>query len=57
LPTTDVLNIGCKKLVQALSDQFPTLRNKIKPENLTIFSTHLGHNLNYLEGIDEIINT
>jgi len=56
LPTTDVLKSGCKKLVQALSDQFPTLRNKIKPENLTIFSTHLGHNLNYLEEIDEIIN-
>ena len=30
LPTTDVLSHGCQKLVQALSDQFPDLRQTIK---------------------------
>ena len=30
LATTDVLNHGCQKLVQALSHQFPKLRQKIK---------------------------
>ncbi len=29
LPTTDVLNYGCEKLVQALSDQFPQLKQII----------------------------
>jgi len=57
LPTTDVLSSGCQKLVRTLSDQFPALRNKIKPENLTFFSDHLSHKLNSLEGIDEIVHT
>ncbi len=30
LPTTDVLNYGCQKLVQALGDYFPKLNQKIK---------------------------
>lgn len=30
LPTTDVLNYGCQKLVQALSNCFPKLNQKIK---------------------------
>jgi uncharacterized NAD-dependent epimerase/dehydratase family protein len=30
LPTTDVLNDGCQKLVQALSDRFPTIDHLIK---------------------------
>jgi uncharacterized NAD-dependent epimerase/dehydratase family protein len=30
LPTTDVLKDGCQKLIQALSDRFPTLKQKIK---------------------------
>ena len=30
LQTTDVLSHGCEKLVQALSDQFPELRQKIR---------------------------
>jgi uncharacterized NAD-dependent epimerase/dehydratase family protein len=34
LPTTDVLNYGCQKLVQALSNQFPKLKQKIKQANL-----------------------
>ena len=29
LPTTDVLNYGCQKLVQALSKNFPKLKHKI----------------------------
>lgn len=31
LPTTDVLNYGCQKLIQALSDRFPSLNQKINP--------------------------
>jgi uncharacterized NAD-dependent epimerase/dehydratase family protein len=34
LPTTDVLNYGCQKLIQALSDRFPHLSHKIKPKTL-----------------------
>jgi len=34
LPTTDVLSHGCQKLVQALSNQFPTLRQTIKRKRL-----------------------
>ena len=34
LPTTDVLNYGCQKLVQALSDRFPKLNQKIKRRSL-----------------------
>ncbi len=29
LPTTDVLSDGCQKLVQALTDKFPSLQNKL----------------------------
>ncbi len=29
LPTTDVLNYGCQKLIQSLSDRFPNLNQKI----------------------------
>ncbi len=39
LPTTDVLSHGCQKLVQALSDQFPRLKQKLKRENFKFFST------------------
>lgn len=34
LPTTDVLNYGCQKLVQTLSDRFPKLNQKIKRGSL-----------------------
>ena len=34
LPTTDVLSHGCQKLVQALSNQFPILRQTIKRKRL-----------------------
>lgn len=36
LPTTDVLNYGCQKLVQALCDRFPKLNQKIKQDLTTI---------------------
>lgn len=36
LPTTDVLTYGCRKLVQALSERFPGLNQKIQPERLEI---------------------
>lgn len=36
LPTTDVLNHGCQKLVQALGSSFPKLNQKIKQKSLTI---------------------
>ena len=34
LPTTDVLQYGCQKLIQALSDRFPKLGQKMKRERL-----------------------
>jgi uncharacterized NAD-dependent epimerase/dehydratase family protein len=34
LPTTDVLHYGCQKLIQALSDRFPKLGQKIKQRRL-----------------------
>lgn len=34
LPTTDVLSHGCQKLVQALGDNFPQLKQKIKQASL-----------------------
>ncbi len=34
LPTTDVLNYGCQKLVQALCNYFPKLKQKIERENM-----------------------
>lgn len=34
LPTTDVLNYGCQKLVQMLGDNFPKLNQKIKQKRL-----------------------
>ncbi|MGY8765848.1 MAG: DUF1611 domain-containing protein, partial [Nitrospinaceae bacterium] len=33
LPTTDVLNYGCQKIVQALSNNFPKLKYRITREN------------------------
>lgn len=33
LPTTDVLNYGCQKLVQTLSDRFPKLNQKIQQKS------------------------
>ena len=36
LPTTDVLNHGCQKLVRALGSSFPKLNQKIKQKSLTI---------------------
>lgn len=35
LPTTDVLNYGCQKLIQALGDRFPKLNQIIKQKSLT----------------------
>ncbi|MBC8288168.1 MAG: DUF1611 domain-containing protein [Nitrospinae bacterium] len=57
LPTTDVLSSGCQKLVQALSDQFPALKNKIERENFVFFSDHQALKLNLLEGVDESVRT
>lgn len=36
LPTTDVLTYGCQKLIQALSDRFPTLNRHIQPKSSQI---------------------
>lgn len=36
LPTTDVLNYGCQKLIQTLGDRFPKLNHKIKREKLEL---------------------
>lgn len=37
LPTTDVLNYGCQKLVQTLCNYFPKLNQKIKRQSLDAF--------------------
>ncbi len=34
LPTTDILNYGCQKLIQVLSDRFPNLNQKIMRRRL-----------------------
>lgn len=34
LPTTDVLNDGCEKLIRALGDRFPKLKQKMKQARL-----------------------
>ena len=57
LPTTDVLSNGCQKLVQALGDQFPTLKNKIERENFKSLSDHQAQKLNRLEENDEFVLT
>lgn len=49
LPTTDVLSSGCQKLVQALSDQFPKLKQKLKLNKQIKRGT-------LLEGIDEFVH-
>lgn len=36
LPTTDVLNYGCQKIVEALGDRFPKLNQIIKRKSATI---------------------
>ncbi len=56
LPTTDVLSTGCQKLVQALSDQFPILKSRIKQENFRFFSDYQAQKLNPLDEIDEFIH-
>jgi hypothetical protein len=56
LPTTDVLSNGCQKLVQALSDQFPKLKQIIKLENSKLFVNKKINRKNRLEGIDEFVH-
>jgi len=56
LPTTDVLNHGCKKLVQALSNHFPKLSKKIKREKINFFSARQINSRKPSEGINEIIH-
>jgi hypothetical protein len=56
LPTTDVLSNGCQKLVQALSDQFPNLKQIIKLENSKLYVNKQINRRNRLEGIDEFVH-
>ena len=56
LPTTDVLSNGCQKLVQALSDQFPRLKQKIKLENFKFFLNKQVKKNNLPEEIDEFVH-
>lgn len=56
LPTTDVLSNGCQKLVQALSDQFPKLKQKIKLENFKFFLNKQVKKNNLPEEIDEFVH-
>ncbi len=55
LPTTDVLSNGCQKLVQALSDQFPELKQKMQRENFLIFPTDKPEDSDLLEEINEFL--
>ena len=56
LPTTDVLSSGCQKLVQALSDQFPKLKQKMKIENSKFFFNKQIKRSNHMQGIDEFVH-
>lgn len=56
LPTTDVLKHGCQKLVNALSNNFPKLNQKLKRENFIFFSERQPLTLNHLEGINEFFH-
>ncbi len=56
LLTTDVLRHGCQKLVQALSQNFPRLNQKLNRENFIFFSERQSHRHNPLEGINEIVH-
>ncbi len=56
LPTTDVLNYGCQKLVQALIKNFPKLENKIKRENYKIFINGKVQADRYLKDKNEIVH-
>lgn len=56
LPTTDVLSHGCQKLVQALSNNFQKLNQKLKRENFAFFSQRRPPRHSPVEGINEIVH-
>ena len=49
LPTTDVLNYGCQKLVRALSNHFPKLNQKIERKRLETI-TYIGNEVGVASG-------
>jgi uncharacterized NAD-dependent epimerase/dehydratase family protein len=49
LPTTDVLNYGCQKLVRALSNHFPKLNQKIERKRLEAI-TYIGNEVGVASG-------
>jgi len=55
LPTTDVLNYGCQKLVQALSKNFPELKHKITRENYKLLINGKAQVVSHLKEKNEII--
>ena len=55
LPTTDVLNYGCQKLVQALSKNFPELKHKITRENYKRLINGKAQVASHLKEKNEII--
>jgi hypothetical protein len=55
LPTTDVLNYGCQKLVQALSKNFPELKHKITRENYKRLINGKAQVVSHLKEKNEII--
>jgi uncharacterized NAD-dependent epimerase/dehydratase family protein len=55
LPTTDVLSTGCQKLVQALSEHFPMLKNKIKRKNFNSLSIEKYKESDLLEEFNEFL--
>ena len=56
LPTTDVLNYGCQKLVQALSKNFPKLEHKITRENYKILINGKVQADRHLKDKNEIVH-
>ena len=56
LPTTDVLNYGCQKLVQALIKNFPKLEHKITRENYKILINGKVQADRHLKDKNEIVH-
>ena len=57
LPTTDVLNFGCQKLIKALNKNFPELKHKITHENHTSFINKKVQIGRHLKDTNEIAHT
>ena len=57
LPTTDVLNFGCEKIIQALNKNFPELKHKVAKKNQTFFTNKKLQIGGHLKDKNEIAHT